>query len=119
MSINVSGVEALRPLRSGMSVFIGSGCAAPQTLINALIERRAGLFDIEILHLLTFGAAPYARRDWLESFRHNAFFIGPNVRESVNEGCSDYTPIHLSDVPRLIRKRQMHLHLALIQVSPP
>jgi acyl-CoA hydrolase/GNAT superfamily N-acetyltransferase len=116
---NISPVEALRPLRSGMRVFIGSGCAAPQTLIHALIARAADVYDVEIVHLLTFGAAPYAKHDWLHNFRHNAFFIGPNVRSSVNEGLSDYTPIHLSEVPLLIRKRQMHLDIALIQVSPP
>jgi acyl-CoA hydrolase/GNAT superfamily N-acetyltransferase len=115
----ISPAEALQPLRSGMRVFVGSGCAAPQTLINALIARGADVYDVEIVHLLTFGAAPYAAKDWLENFRHNAFFIGPNVRSSVNEGCSDYTPIHLSEVPLLIRKRQIDLDIALIQVSPP
>jgi acyl-CoA hydrolase/GNAT superfamily N-acetyltransferase len=115
----VSPTEALRPLRSGMRVFVGSGCAAPQTLISTLAARGAELYDVEIVHLLTFGAAPYANRDWIANFRHNAFFIGPNVRNSVNEGCSDYTPIHLSEVPRLIRRRQIHLDVALIQVSPP
>jgi acyl-CoA hydrolase/GNAT superfamily N-acetyltransferase len=119
MSAVASPIEPLRTLRSGMRVFVGSGCAAPQTLVSSLVARATELYDIEIVHLLTFGAAPYANRAWLENFRHNAFFIGPNVRESVNEGLSDYTPIHLSDVPRLLRKRQMHLDVALIQVSPP
>jgi acyl-CoA hydrolase/GNAT superfamily N-acetyltransferase len=115
----LSPTEALRPIRSGMRVFVGSGCAAPQTLISALSNRANDLYDVEIVHLLTFGAAPYANRDWIANFRHNAFFIGPNVRNSVNEGCSDYTPIHLSEVPRLIRRRQIHLDVALIQISPP
>ena len=82
-----------------MRVFVGSGCAALQTLISTLAARGAELYDVEIVHLLTFGAAPYASRDWIANFWHNAFFIGPNVRNSVNEGCSDYTPIHLSEVP--------------------
>jgi acyl-CoA hydrolase/GNAT superfamily N-acetyltransferase len=116
---DISPREALLPLRSGMRVFIGSGCAAPQTLIDALITRGGEIFDVEIVHLLTFGVAPYTKRDWLENFRHNAFFIGPNVRTSVNDGCADYTPIHLSDVPHLIRQRRMHLDVALVQVTPP
>src|SRR5207302_2389992 len=36
-------------------------------------------------------AAPYANHELLEHFRHNAFFIGPNVREAVDDGVSDYT----------------------------
>lgn len=115
----VAAAEALAPVRNGMRVFIGSGCAAPQVLIEALAARGLELYDIEIIHILTFGVAPYARRRLLEHFRHNAFFIGPNVREAVNEGVADYTPIFLSEVPALFRKRVLHIDVALVQVSPP
>lgn len=110
---------ALARLRSGMRVFIGSGCAAPQALVAALAKLGRDLFDIEVIHILTFGQAEYASRDRLANFRHNAFFIGPNVRDAVNEGVADYTPIFLSDVPALFRRKRIHLDLALIQVSPP
>ncbi len=73
--------QALGHLRSGMRVFIGSGCAAPQRLVGALVKRGHELFDVEIIHILTFAGAPYARRELLANFRHNAFFIGPNVRD--------------------------------------
>jgi acyl-CoA hydrolase/GNAT superfamily N-acetyltransferase len=115
----MSAVEALSRLRSGMRVFIGSGCAAPQQLVTALAARGRELFDVEVIHILTFGAAEYARSELLANFRHNAFFIGPNVRDAVNEGVADYTPIFLSDVPALFRRKKIHLDLALIQVSPP
>src|SRR5438552_10522163 len=91
--------KALEHLRSGMRVFVGSGCAAPQKLVTALAARGTDMYDVEIIHILTFADAPYATRDLLEHFRHNAFFIGPNVRAAVNEGVADYTPISLSDVP--------------------
>jgi acyl-CoA hydrolase len=52
-------------------------------------------------------------------FRHNAFFIGGNVRDAVNDGRADYTPIHLSEVEDLFETRAMPLDIALIQVSPP
>ncbi len=102
-----------------MRVFIGSGCATPQKLVAALAARSADAFDVEIIHILTFGAAPYAKHELLANFRHNAFFIGPNVREAVNEGVADYTPIFLSEIPSLFRRKQVHLDLALVQVSPP
>src|SRR6266568_4772820 len=111
--------EALVGLRSGMRVFIGSGCATPQKMVAALAARGPEVFDVEIIHILTFAAAPYAKRVLLEHFRHNAFFIGPNVRDAVNAGVSDYTPIFLSDIPALFRGKQMHIDIALIQVSPP
>ena len=55
----------------------------------------------------------------LENFRHNAFFIGPNVRAAVNEAIADYTPILLSEVPALFRQKKTHLDVALVQVTPP
>src|SRR4051794_22166712 len=97
--------EALEPLRSGMRVFIGSGCAAPQSLVAALAEKGKNLYDVETIHLLTWAQAPYAKPELLDRFRHNAFFIGPNVRQAVNEGIADYTPIFLSEIPALIRKK--------------
>jgi 4-hydroxybutyrate CoA-transferase len=54
-----------------------------------------------------------------ERFRHNAFFIGGNVRDAVNDGRADYTPINLSEVEDLFESRAMPLDVALIQVSPP
>src|SRR6266496_6154625 len=108
--------EALSHVRSGMRVFIGSGCATPQKLVAALAARGPEVFDVEIIHILTFADAPYAKRKLLEHFRHNAFFIGPNVRDAVNEGVSDYTPVFLSDIPALFRRKKIHLDVALVQV---
>ena len=55
--------------------------------------------DTEIIHLLTFGDAPYAHRELAQYFRTNSFFIAENVRGIIQEGLGDYTPIHLSDIP--------------------
>jgi acetyl-CoA hydrolase len=51
-------------------------------------------------------------------FRHNALFVGKNVREAVNAGRADFTPVLLSDVPRLF-ETTLPLDAAFIQVSPP
>jgi acyl-CoA hydrolase/GNAT superfamily N-acetyltransferase len=115
----VTATEALTQLRNGMRVFIGSGCAAPGLLIEALAARAPEVYDVEVLHILTHGPAPYARRELLEHVRQNSFFIGGNVRSAVHEGVADYTPIFLSEIPRLFRERRMHLDIALVQVSPP
>ena len=51
----VSAAAALEYLRSGMRVFIGSGCAAPQMLVEALTARAPEVYDVEVLHILTHG----------------------------------------------------------------
>ena len=87
--------------------------------MEALAARAPEVYDVEVLHILTHGAAPYANPALKDNFRQNSFFIGGNVREAVHEGAADYTPLFLSDVPRLFRERRMHLDVALVQVSPP
>jgi acyl-CoA hydrolase len=71
------------------------------------------------LHILTLGVAPYAASKYSGRFRHNAFFIGSNVRDAVLQGEADYTPVFLSEVPRLFRSGRVRIDVALIQVSPP
>lgn len=110
---------AVRCVRRGQRVLLGSGAAYPQALAAALTARSAELVDLEILHILTLGTAPYSEARFTEAFRHNAFFIGPNVRQAIAEGRADYTPVFLSEIPRLFRSRRVPLDVALIQVSPP
>lgn len=114
-----SASEAVASLRPGQRVFIGTGCAEPLELVRALTKRGPELPDTEIVHLLTFGEAPYAHRELTRFFRINSFFIAENVREIIQEGLGDYTPVFLSDIPRLFSSGQLPLDAALIQVTPP
>jgi len=68
---------------------------------------------------MTVGEAPYARATQNGRFRHNAFFIGSNVRDAVASGHADYTPVFLSEIPALFRSRRLPLDVALISVTPP
>ena len=79
-----------------MRVYIQPGSAEPETLVEALIRRALFVQDVEIVHLLTLGTAPYVAPEMEGHFRHNAMFIGANVREAINDGLADYTPIDLS-----------------------
>jgi acyl-CoA hydrolase len=68
---------------------------------------------------MTAGRADYVAPQMEGHFRHNAMFMGGNVRQAVNEGRADYTPIFLSQVEELFESGQMPIDVALIQVSPP
>lgn len=111
--------DAVKKIRPGQRIFIGTGCGEPLELVAALSKRATELPDTEIVHLLTFGDAPYAHRELAQYFRVNSFFIAENVRDIIQEGLGDYTPVFLSDIPRLFDTGQMPLDVALIQVSPP
>jgi acyl-CoA hydrolase/GNAT superfamily N-acetyltransferase len=115
----LSAEEAVARIRPGQRVFVGTGCGEPLLLVRALAKRAAELPDTEIVHLLTFGEAPYAHREMTQFFRVNSFFIAENVRHIIQEGLGDYTPIHLSDIPRLFESGRLPLDVALIQITPP
>ncbi len=111
--------QAVKRITPGQRIFVGTGCAEPQTLVRALTAASQNLSDTEIVHLLTLGDAPYADRKLSQVFRVNSFFIASNVRDIIQEGLGDYTPIFLSDIPKLFASGQLPLDVALIQVSPP
>ncbi len=115
---SISGPDAARLIKSGDRVYLQGGCAVPHLLINALTARYQELQDVEIVHLHTEGPADYTL-PWMQGhFRHNALFIGHNVREAVRHGRADFTPVFLSEVPRLF-ETTLPLDVALVQVSPP
>src|SRR5574341_2284695 len=115
----MTAAEALRCVQSGMRVYIQPGCAEPEVLVEELVHRAPFVRDVEIVHLLTMGRADYVAPEMAAHFRHNAMFIGSNVRQAVNEGRADYTPIYLSEIESLFESGAMPIDVALIQVSPP
>jgi acyl-CoA hydrolase len=117
-SLRTSADEALKTVKSGDRVYIHPGCAVPLQLVDAL-ARRGDVHDVEVVHLLTFGKAPHVLPEMQGRFRHNAMFIGANVRDAVNDGRADYTPIFLGEIAQLFRNGAMPIDVALIQVSPP
>jgi acyl-CoA hydrolase/RimJ/RimL family protein N-acetyltransferase len=111
--------EAIRLIKPGKTIYLSDGSATPLGLIPGLIDPQATLGDNEIIHLLTLGDAAYVRPEWSSRFRHNALFIGANVREAVTEGRADYTPVFLSEIPALIRSGRLPIDVAMIAVTPP
>ncbi|HSD15187.1 MAG TPA: acetyl-CoA hydrolase/transferase C-terminal domain-containing protein [Flavobacterium sp.] len=115
----VSAAEAVKVVRSGDRVYVQAAAAAPSVLTKALTDRASELRNVEICHLHTEGEAPYANPDLSESFHVNSFFIGSNVRHTLATGNGSYTPVFLSELPLLFRKKAVHLDVVFIHVSPP
>ncbi len=115
----VTPAEAVSVIQSGDRVYIHPGCAVPQVLVDAMVERYDQLENVEVCHILSVGEAAYVRPEMQGHFRHNSFFIGKNVRAAVQDGRADFTPIFLSEIPALFHNREYPIDVALIQVSPP
>lgn len=118
-SMIMTAEQAVKRIRPGQRIFIGSGGAQPLHLLRALVARHAQLADTRVIQTLTLGEAPYAFKELANHFSVNTFFVSPNVRDMIQEGYGDYTPVSLSEIPRLFASGQIPLDVALIQVTPP
>jgi 4-hydroxybutyrate CoA-transferase len=110
--------EAVKLVRSGDRVWVHTGCATPEPLLDALVRREA-LRDVEIVHMVPCGGAPYARPEHAGRFRLNSLFLSGCVRDAVAEGRADYTPISLSDIENFLESDELPIDVALIQTSRP
>ncbi|HYA98375.1 MAG TPA: acetyl-CoA hydrolase/transferase C-terminal domain-containing protein, partial [Methylomirabilota bacterium] len=63
--------------------------------------------------------ADYSLPEYEGHFRHNALFIGGNVRQAVQEGRADYTPIFLSEIEGLFTSGALPIDVCLLQCTPP
>ncbi|MDR1005526.1 MAG: 4-hydroxybutyrate CoA-transferase [Bacteroidales bacterium] len=118
---SVTPQEAVKVIKSGDHVHLSSVSAAPQCLINAMCERgrKGEINNVYVHHLHTEGPAPYASQEFEGIFKHDAFFVGGNVRKDVQAGYADYIPIFLSETQKLYRDRYLPCNVAMIQVCPP
>ncbi|MDD5327574.1 MAG: GNAT family N-acetyltransferase [Phycisphaerae bacterium] len=114
-----ASAQAMKLIKSGNNIFIGTGCGQPQHLVEALVKHSSGITDAHIVQLLTMGAAPYAEEKFREKFKMNSFFVADNVRDTMSRGVGDYTPIFLSEIPREFERGRIPIDVALISVTPP
>ncbi len=115
--------EIFSKIHRGDSIFIGSACAEPQYLVQALTDyvqsNPKAFFDTEVLQVRSLGVAPYTDEKLQKNFRYNSFFVGDSTRKAINEGLADYTPVFLSQVPDLFNRGLVRIDVVLIQTTPP
>jgi acyl-CoA hydrolase len=119
MSQYVTAAEAVKVVKSNDRVYVQAAAATPTVLTKALANRASELRNVEVCHLHTEGDAPYANPSLSDSFHVNSFFIGANVRHTLKAGNGSYTPVFLSELPHLFRKKVLLIDVAFIHVSPP
>jgi acyl-CoA hydrolase len=97
----LSAEAAVEVVKPGHHVFVGTACAAPFTLVEALERRKPP--DVELFHFITSGLESL----WVErlsAYRHSCFFVGSDVRALVDSGQAEYVPISLTQIPHLTAK---------------
>lgn len=98
-----SADQAVQAIKSHDRIFMTGNCSVPKELLNALVRRAPQLEDVEICQVLTIGPAEYVEPEMQGHIRVNSLFISHNIRQAVNDGRADFTPIFLSEIPRALR----------------
>ena len=113
--------EAIQSISDGDHIFLTGNCSVPQTLLRSLVDRARAdaIHQVTIHQILTIGDADYVSPEMEGKIRVNTMFISPNVRQAVHEGRADFTPVFLSEVPKLFKERIIPLDVALVHLSPP
>jgi acyl-CoA hydrolase/GNAT superfamily N-acetyltransferase len=114
--------SAIRLIRSGQRVFIGSACGEPQELVRGLAEHANLFTGLEIVRMMSQESAPLIEIvnktvDSGFSIRH--IYLGAASSPHFKDNLRFVTPMNISDVPSLFKSRKLPINVALIQVSPP
>lgn len=115
----VSAEEAAAQIHSGQRIFLTGNCSTPQEFLKALCARYRELRAVEIVQILDFVAGDYITAEMADHIRINSLFISAKIRDMVNNGLADFTPVFLSEIPLLFRTGRLVLDVAVIHVSPP
>lgn len=115
----VSADEAVCAVKSGDRVFLTGNCSVPHRLLKALVDYAPNLENVEICQALTVAGSEYVAPELEGHLRVNTQFISANVRKAVQEGRADFTPVLLSELPLLFKKKILPLNVALVHLSPP
>ena len=117
-----SVADAIRLIKSGQRIFIGSACGQPQVLVRELSEAAARLSGLEIVRLLSTEATPLSLlADQTQDFALNlrTIYLGAANSDLIARHLRFITPMNMSDVPDLFISKKLPIHAALVQVSPP
>ena len=104
-------------VRPGDHVFVGSACATPRALVDAMEQLAPPPPGAVLVHFLTDGVVRGEQP--VTHYRHRVFYVGRDVLALAASGQTEYVPVSLPDVPALFRNERLRLDVALVQVAPP
>lgn len=118
-SKTLTAEEAVKFIRSNQRIYLTGNCSVPHQLLTALINRAHELDNVEICQPLTVASSDYVSPDLEGHLRVNTLFISANVRSAVNLGRADFTPVLLSELPLLFKRKLIPVDVAFVHLSPP
>lgn len=114
-----AATSAVSDIADGEFVWCHSMGATPYVLLEGLARHAMSRRDIQLMQLHTEHSEVVTRPELVGHLRNRCFFVGGHTRRTVNEGRDEFVPLFLSEIPKLLRRREQRVDTALIQVSPP
>jgi len=117
-----TAAAAIRMIRPGQRVFIGSACGEPQQLVRHLSEASKRLTGVEIVRTLsqeTTSLTAIADRTRDLNLNIRTIYLGSAGAEAIAQHKRFVTPVNMSDVPGLFKTHKLPIGVALVQVTPP
>ncbi len=114
--------QAIRLIKSGHRVFIGSYCGEPQALVKGLADDHRRLTDVDIIRLMSREITQLTRiadETLDKSMNIRSIYLGSAKSEELAQNKRFYTPVNMAAIPGLFSSRRIPIDVALIQVTPP
>jgi len=114
--------EAVRMIRSGQRVFIGSACGEPIHLVEILVKQAKRFSDLEVIRLISSDRSPLsliATESQENNLNVRMIYQGSATSSWLAAKKRYIAPMNLFAVPRMFTQRHLPVHVAMIQVSPP
>jgi acyl-CoA hydrolase/GNAT superfamily N-acetyltransferase len=112
---------AIRMIKPGHRVFIGSACGEPQVLVRALVDNAPRFTGLEIIRMMSQESSPLSavanKTEDMMTIRN--IYLGSAKSKHFTQNLRFVTPMNMSDIPALFNSRKLPINVALIQVSPP
>jgi acyl-CoA hydrolase len=114
----MAAAEAISLIENGDFICVPTGVGEPPTLLTALSEQRRNFHGVTVGQILPLRKYAYIDPETVDHVRHLAFFYGGATRPGGHEGWIDYLPSYFSEMPSLIRNRQLRVDAVFSMASP-
>ena len=113
--------KVLHHIKPGMTIFIGTGPAAPRTLIkNLLGVDTRNIRDLELVQLAVMGDTILSVEKLnAPNHRLKTFFSGYIAWDTISSGQVDLIPAYYSEIPKIIKSGKLDIDVAFVQITPP
>lgn len=117
----VSPATVFSMIKPGMSIFIGTGPAAPRTLMQILLDAdERNIRDIELIQLAVQGDIILSiDKIHARNYRLKSFFSGFVSSNTISSGQIDLIPAYASQIPKILKSGSIPIDVAFIQITPP